>query len=203
MFALAHFAEKTQVFFNRTVTVGGVLARFRESAAVSVHLFRGLLVHIGKARLYQMFGAVIHPLEVVARKVEVILVAVLPVKTQPLDRFFDGVHVFLVFLDGVGVVKAHVAVAAVVTGKTEIQADALGVTDVQVAVRFRRKAGTDAGRVFNTGSGLFAVGGGVTAPQTRAIGVAGQVFVNNVSNKVGDLCTVFFVFRRGHMIVSK
>ena len=46
----------------------------------------------------------------------------------------------LILLDGIGVVKAHVAGAAVVTGKAEVQTDALGMADVQIAVRLRREA---------------------------------------------------------------
>ena len=200
---VAHFAEKTKVFFNRAVTIGGVLSRFGQSAAIGMHFFRGLFVDVGKAGLHEVLCAVVHPLEVVACEVEIIFFAVLPIKAQPLHRLFNGVDVLLVFLDRIGIVKAHVAVAAVVTSQTEIQADTLGVTNMQIAIGFGRKTCTDSGRIFMTVFGLLSVRSRMSAPQTGAVGVTSQVFVNNISNKVGDLCTVFFVFRRGHMIVSK
>ena len=50
----------------------------------------------------------------------------------------------LLFLGGVGVVEAQVALAAVLLGEAEVEADRLGVADVQVAVRLRREARVDA-----------------------------------------------------------
>jgi hypothetical protein len=47
--------------------------------------------------------------------------------------------VLLVFFDGVGVIEAHVGLAAEVTRNTEVEADGLSVPDVEVAVRLRRK----------------------------------------------------------------
>ena len=64
----------------------------------------------------------------------------IPIEAQPLDRIQNGVDVFSVFFFGVGVVKAHVAHAAVVASQTEIQTDAFGVAHMQVAVGLRRKA---------------------------------------------------------------
>jgi hypothetical protein len=63
----------------------------------------------------------------------------------------DGVDVLLLFLLGVGVVEAQVADAAVVLRQAEVQADALGMADVQVAVGLGREAGADAGRVGGPG----------------------------------------------------
>jgi hypothetical protein len=51
----------------------------------------------------------------------------------------DGIDVLLLFLLRVGVVEAQVAGAAVVRGQAEIQADRLGVAEMQVAVRLGGK----------------------------------------------------------------
>ena len=67
-----------------------------------------------------------------------------PVEAQPLYGLDDRIDVFLLFLGGVGVVETQGAGAAVNLGKAEIQADALGVAVVQVAVGLGRKAGFDA-----------------------------------------------------------
>ena len=68
-------------------------------------------------------------------------------ETKPLDVFFDGVNVFVVFFFGVGVVKTQVTQAVVNIRQTEVQADGFGVSDVQVAVGFWRETGLD-GIVF-------------------------------------------------------
>ena len=127
----------------------------------------------------KVFGRAVHEVEVVRRVVQVaFLLAVevgFPVETQPLHRVEDGVHVLLFFLLGVGVVKAHVADAAVVARQAEVQADALGVAHVQVAVGFGREAGADLGRVGLAG----VVEGGITraaAPLALGVGAGGEVF---------------------------
>ena len=85
-----------------------------------------------------------------------------PAADEPVHVLGDGIHVFDVFLGRVGVVHAQVADAAEFAGDAEVQADAFGVADVQVAVRFRRKAGVNA-RIF-----LF-----------------GDVFRHDVANEIG------------------
>ena len=70
-----------------------------------------------------------------------------PGEAQPHDVFLNGVDVLLLFFGGVGVVEAQVAGAAVFLGHTEIEADGLGVADVQISVGFGRKA-RGRGRTF-------------------------------------------------------
>ena len=64
-------------------------------------------------------------------------------ETQPLDVFFDGVDVFVVFFFRVGIVKTQITQAVVNIRQTEVQADGFGVADVQVTVRLRRETGLD------------------------------------------------------------
>ncbi len=52
----------------------------------------------------------------------------------------DGVDILLLFLLRIGVVEAQVGLAAKLVRKAEINADGLGVADVQIAVGLRRKA---------------------------------------------------------------
>jgi hypothetical protein len=83
----------------------------------------------------------------------------------------------------VGVVKAHVADAAVVARQAEVQADALGVAHVQVAVGLGREAGADLGRVGLAG----VVEGGITraaAPLALGVGAGGEVFFNDLAQEV-------------------
>jgi len=67
----------------------------------------------------------------------------------------DGIDVLLFFLFRVGVVEAQVAGAAVLERQAEIEADRLGVAEVQIAVGLGREAGADPRRV--AGADFFAV----------------------------------------------
>ena len=63
-----------------------------------------------------------------------------PGKAQPAHVVLDGGHVFRVFLGRVGVVKAQVAHTGELAGDAEVQADRLGMADVQIAVGLGREA---------------------------------------------------------------
>ena len=67
-----------------------------------------------------------------------------PIETEPVHVALDGVDIFLGFLGRVGVVVAQIAMAAELVGDAEIEANRLGVADMQVAVRLRRKTRDDA-----------------------------------------------------------
>ncbi|MCY1441635.1 hypothetical protein D9M71_579560 [compost metagenome] len=66
-----------------------------------------------------------------------------PLEAQPAHIAFDGVDVLLVFLGRIGVVEPQMAVATELPGQAEVQADRLGMADMQVAIGLRRKAGND------------------------------------------------------------
>ena len=69
----------------------------------------------------------------------------LPLEAEPADVFLDGVDVLLLFFFGIGVVEAQVGFAAELVGEAEIEADGLGVADVEVAVGLGWKARLDDG----------------------------------------------------------
>lgn len=58
----------------------------------------------------------------------------LPKKTRANVRHQNGIDVFGIFFFWIGVVKAQMANAAIVTCQSEIDADAFGMSYVQVAV---------------------------------------------------------------------
>ena len=68
-----------------------------------------------------------------------------PVEAEPLDVLLDGIDILGILLDGVGVVEAQVAFAAVFFRQTEIDADTFGVSYMEVAVRLGREARLNAG----------------------------------------------------------
>ncbi len=71
----------------------------------------------------------------------------MPVGTEPEQVMLDGLDEPLLFLGRVGVIKAEVERAAKLAGKAVVQADALGVAHVQVAVGLGREARLDDGRI--------------------------------------------------------
>jgi hypothetical protein len=122
--------------------------RLAKVAPVDTHLLRCLLVHIGVTGFNQVLRGAVHEVKVVAGLVGGGVFGAIPLKAQPFDGVNNAVDVFDVFFLGVGVVKAQVAHTAVVTRQAKVDADALGVAHVQVAVGFGRKAGADFGGVW-------------------------------------------------------
>ena len=182
-----HLAENPEVLFGRAAAEGRILAGLLQGAAVFAHLVRALLVYVRVACLDQVLREFVHPVKVVRSVVKIRLLLVLPVKAEPVDALHDAVHVLLIFLHGVRVVKAHVAVAAELLGKAEIKADALGVADVKIAVGLGRKARADLRHVFHAFLLLHAVGRGTAAPLSGTVGVLREVRLNERANEIHRL----------------
>ena len=132
-----HATEQIEVLFDGPVAVGALLARFGQRAAVGADLIGGKVVHIGFALLDQIFGPLVELLEVVGGKVEVVS----PVEAEPVDALLDGVDVFQLFLGRIRVVETEMAASAEIPGETEVEADGLGMADMEIAVRLRRESG--------------------------------------------------------------
>ena len=63
----------------------------------------------------------------------------IPLKPQPRNVLSNGVHVFRVFLDRVGVVKPEIDHAPILRGQPKVHTNRLGVPNVQIAIGFWRK----------------------------------------------------------------
>ena len=135
--AFAHAAQEIEVLLGRAVAEGRGRSGRGQRAARSPHLVRALVVDEGLALAHELLRPLVEAGEVVGG---VVLVPV-PVEPEPADVRLDGVDVLLLFLGRVGVVHPQVAAALVVAGDAEVQADGLGVTDVEVPVRLGREAG--------------------------------------------------------------
>ncbi len=138
VFAVAHLAEDPEVLLDAAAPVRALDARLVHGAAPLGDLLLGLVVHVGESPLDQVLGPLVELVEIVRR-----VAFLLPLEAQPLDVLLDGVHVLDILLDGVGVVVAEVGLAAVLEGEPEVDAQGLGVSEVQVAVGLRREAGQD------------------------------------------------------------
>jgi hypothetical protein len=161
-----------------------------EVAARGAHLLGRLLVHVGQAGVDQGLGGAVHDVEIVAGKVEMAARALgvrrvrpLPAEAEPVHRVDDRVDVLLLLLLGIGVVEAQVADAAVVARQPEVQADALGVADVQVAVGLGREAGADARRVDRRHRMVRRITGRA-GKATVGVGALGEVAFDDAAQEV-------------------
>ncbi len=133
--ALAHALKQVEILLDAAVAVGAVCAGLGEGAAMLANLLGGEVIDVGLAGLDQLHRPREELIEVVGGVAETV-----PLEAEPAHILLDGVHVLLLFLLGIGVVKAQVGEAAELVGQIEVEADGLGVADVQVSVGLRRKA---------------------------------------------------------------
>ena len=139
----AHAREQVEVLGDRAIAVRAVPARLGQRAAVLADLVGAS----GRRRRPGRRGSAARrarraPRSSPRRRSR-------PVQSKPshCTSALIDVDVLDVFLGRVGVVEAQVAAAAELARDAEVQADRLGVADVQVAVRLRRKARRDAPRM--------------------------------------------------------
>ena len=133
-----HLLKQPQIFLDGPIPIGGGSGD-ADVAPVGLELLWRQLADVGQPLLDELHGILIVLLEVVGAVEK----AVAPVKAQPMDILLDGVHVLGVLLGGVGVIHAEVAETAELLGGAEVDAQGLAVSDVQIAVGFRRKPGVD------------------------------------------------------------
>ena len=134
-----HAGEQVEVLLHRTVTVRAVAARLGEGAAVFAHFLGTEVADERLAGLDQLDGPGMQLVEIVGGIADLAG----PLEAQPLDVGLDGIDVHLVFLGRVGVIEAQMAIASEFLGQAEVQADRLGVADVQVTVGLRGETGDD------------------------------------------------------------
>ena len=99
----------------------------------------------------------------------------MPLKTEPVDVFLDGINKFLTLLGRIGVIEAQVTETLVFLRQGEIEANGFGVPDMQIAVWLWRKPGVHATAML---PGL-------------------EVLVDHMANEVGWRCRRALVGRIG------
>ena len=102
-------------------------------------LVRREIVDVRLVHHDESLGVLIHLLEVVGGVQHLAM----PLEPQPGHVLLDRLDVLDVFLGGVGVVHPEVAPAAELAGDAEVQANRLGVADVQVPVGLRGEPRVD------------------------------------------------------------
>ena len=138
-FARLHAAKQIQVLLDGPVAKRTVLTRFGQRAAFGPDFLLRLVVDVSEAVADQALRPQIELLEIV-RGIEQI---VAPVIAKPPDVGLNRIDVLLLFFRGVGVIEPQMAASGKFLRDAEIKRDRLGVADMQVAVRLRRKPGHD------------------------------------------------------------
>ena len=133
-----HALKQFHVLFHASVPVRAFLSRLRQCSAVFLHLLRRQVAYVGLSLLNQGYCRFVHLIEIIRCPQSLV-----PLESQPVYIFLDGVHVFRIFLDRVGVVITKVAGSAVLQRGSEVQAQGFGMSDVEIAVWFRWKTSGD------------------------------------------------------------
>ena len=130
----AHALEQVEVLGHAAVAERRIAARFGQGAAVGAHCFGIEVADEGLAVGDQLECAAVEHLEVVRG-----MALLGPFETEPVDVLANGLDEFDILARRIGIVEAQVAGTGEIPGDAEIQTDALGVAQVQVAVRLGRK----------------------------------------------------------------
>ena len=128
-FTAVHKLEELQILLNRTITEWAVGTWTCGGSLLLSNDLCTLLVNIGTALLDQPNGKIPKLLEIVAG-----IVDVSPLETKPLDIVLDALDIFCILLNGVGVIEAQITCTTIFLGKSEIDSNSLGVSDVQIAI---------------------------------------------------------------------
>ena len=142
--SVLHILEQLQILFHCTIPVWTVFSRLFQRSAVFADLFCRQVTYIGFSLFDQLHCRFIHLLKIVGRKKK----PVLPVRAQPLDVTLDRIHEFRPFFGRIRIVKPHIEFSVVFLCQPVIQQDGFGMSDMQIPVRLRWKAGVD--RIVDT-----------------------------------------------------
>src|SRR5579884_276973 len=112
-----HATKEIEILLNRAIAIGTFLAAL-EIAAILGDLFGRQIADIRLAGPDELLGPLIQLLEIIGGVIQAV-----PLEAEPAHVLHDGVDVLDVLLDWIGVVKAQVALAAVLSGEAEVQAD--------------------------------------------------------------------------------
>ena len=135
----AHLFKQREVFLNRAITACGMRSRGGEVASLDPHFLGRIVLHISLTGLDQMNRAFVKKTEIIAREIKVIT----PIESQPTHIPLDALDILGFLLLRIRVIEPQMAFRigfGILLRNAEIQANRLGVPDVQVAIRLGRKA---------------------------------------------------------------
>src|SRR5574344_1378864 len=123
IFPRFHITEYLKIFFDSTIPVWTVRTRSIHCTSSFANLFLGLIVHIGQSLLDQFFSPFIELVEIIRS-----IFFFVPMETEPLNILLNGIYILSVLFGRIGVIETKIRLAAIFLGKSEIQANALGVS---------------------------------------------------------------------------
>ena len=166
----SHLLEQFEILLDWSVSVWAFLARLLESASVFSDLIRSKFTYERFALLDKLNGSLVHCIKIV-RCPEFLI----PLESEPVNVSLNGLNEFNIFLGRICIIVSQIASAAVLECSTEIQAEGLSVSDMQISVRFRGKSCYD----------LLVLAGC-------------QVIVNDVMDKISGHVFIFFCCCKCH-----
>ena len=137
-FSVPHAGKEVGIFLNASVPERAVCAGGGYGAPGLSDFLLILVIYVSQSFGNEPVCPVVQLFKIV-RGIKLIG----PLEPQPVDVFFNGIYVFHFFLYGVGVIKTEVCCSVVFQTQTKIQANAFGMSYMQVTVRFRREPGNN------------------------------------------------------------
>ena len=143
-----HTLKEIQVLLDRTIAPrrGGTRHGYRTT--ILANLLLSLVVDISQTLLDQHLCPLIQLLEIVRR-----IVLASPIEAEPLDILLDRVNILGILLHRVGIVETKVTLTAILLSQTEVQADTLGVSNMQITVRLGRETSLNSCVTLGDGTG--------------------------------------------------
>ena len=109
VFSCPHLLKELQVLLNGAVPVRTLLTRLFQGASVFPHLLRRKVADERLSLLDELHRALIHPVKIIGSKIQMVA----PVRSQPFDILFDGIHKLHFLLGRIRIVKSHMERPAV------------------------------------------------------------------------------------------
>lgn len=140
-FAVLHPFKQIQIFFDRAGTPRAGLAGFGGSPAIFAHLIGRQIAGVRFPFLNQFDSEIVQLIEIIGG----IKFTIFPVEAEPAHVFLDRVDVLYVLFLRIRVIKPQIALpAGIFIGDPEVEANRLGMTDVQIPVGLGRESRMDA-----------------------------------------------------------
>ena len=114
--AFLHFLEKLQVFFYGTISPGTFLPRMFQIAAGIMDFLTALIIYISQPHADELAGKLIEFREIVGSEMH----RFLPLESQPLYIFQNGIHKLLIFLRRVRIIETNIGGAMILFTKPKI-----------------------------------------------------------------------------------
>ncbi len=146
--ALLHPPEQIEILGHAAVAIRTILARLAQGAPMRANLLGRQIAHVRLAPFNELDCPIVELLKVI-RCVEQ---PIFPIAAEPTHVINNRIDVFLLFLRRVRVVEPQVELAGKLLRKTEVQADALRMPDMQIPVWLRRKPRMYTSTVFAGGT---------------------------------------------------